>query len=345
MLDDRENSISIPAGASDIPEQETMQAASVVSFFSGCGGLDLGFHGDFEFKGTHFKRLPFNILKAYDFDKFCKVTYEFNLDSPFELCDLGTADVQLMPKADVLIGGFPCQEYSICGPLGGNNSKRGALFKSMSRYAKFWKPKIVVAENVPNLPRLNGGDDLKQIRQSFARAGYRSLIWNVHAPDYGVPQARDRVILLFIRSDIQINPKPPEILNSQFIRSVGWAIGDLISIEDEAIPNQSQYFKAALAKKGHGQGDEVSPKDAPGYTVRANAKSRIQFHYSLPRRLTVRECARLQTFPDSFIFPFAATRNIYQIGNAVPPVLGHAVAKTISEFLAQVGAGNLGLKK
>ena len=104
-------------------------------------------------------------------------------------------------------------------------------------------------------------------------------------------------------------------------------------IADETIPNQSQYFKASKAKKGNGQGDEVSLPDQPSYTIRANAKSRVQFHYALSRRLTVRECARLQTFPDSFFFPHSATTNVMQIGNAVPPMLGHRVASNIADWL------------
>jgi DNA (cytosine-5)-methyltransferase 1 len=99
------------------------------------------------------------------------------------------------------------------------------------------------------------------------------------------------------------------------------------------VPNQSQYFKASKAKKGNGQGDEKSKTGTPSYTIRANAKSRVQFHYYLDRRLTIRECARLQTFPDNFILPHSATTNIMQIGNAVPPMLAHKVALSISNFL------------
>lgn len=311
------------------------QRFGVVSFFAGCGGLDLGFRGDFTYQSHTYSRLPFNLIKAYDFDASCKSTYENNVGPHFETVDLSKADVSCMPSCDVLIGGFPCQEFSICGPKGGSASKRGALFRAMSRYAAAKKPLLVVAENVAHLPRLNNGKDLESIYRSFRKAGYRHAIWKVFAPDYGVPQARDRVILIFTRKDLSANPIMPIEKYSGRHRSVEWAIGDLVQIEDESVPNQSQYFRARLAKSGNGQGDEISPRNAPGYTVRANAKSRVQFHYELPRRLTVRECARLQTFPDDFIFPHAATTNVRQIGNAVPPVLAHAVAQSIAEFLAR----------
>ncbi|MFP3432125.1 DNA (cytosine-5-)-methyltransferase [Paraburkholderia sp. SIMBA_061] len=312
----------------------------VVSFFAGCGGLDLGFRGDFVYRGEKYRKLQFELVKAYEFEKRCQATYERNVGRHFELCDLSAADVTTMPRADVLIGGFPCQEFSICGPRRGISSQRGNLFKVMSRYARYHKPSIVVAENVAHIARINDGQDLATIRNSFARAGYRSYVWSMFAPDYGVPQARDRVVLIFVRSDIQATPEAPERTFVDDHRSIEWAIGDLVDVTDETVPNQSQYFRAALAASGHGQGDEKSRRADPGYTVRANAKSRVQFHYSLPRRLTVRECARLQTFPDNFVFPHPATTSIMQIGNAVPPVLGHVVASQMEKFLHLAVARN-----
>lgn len=308
----------------------------VVSFFAGCGGLDLGFLGGFRFKRTRYPKLPFRILKAYDFDEACAATYSRNIGDHFEVADLAKTKPESVPQADILIGGFPCQEFSICGPKGGADSKRGALYKAMVRYAAFHKPKLVVAENVAHLPRLNDGKDLRRITAAFSRAGYRSALWEIYAPDYGIPQARQRVVLIFTRKDIKAEVEKPAPRFTKSPRHVEWAIGDLAGITDESVPNQSQYFKAALAKSGNGQGDEVSPRDRPGYTVRANAKSRVQFHYELPRRLTVRECARLQTFPDSFVFPHAATTSVRQIGNAVPPMLGYEIAKAVRNFMNSI---------
>lgn len=312
-------------------KEEISSKFSIISFFSGCGGLDLGFKGGFYYKDQFYEPNPFDIVQAYEFDKLSIETYKKNIGDHVSLEDLSKSNVKTMPKANVLIGGFPCQEFSLCGPRRGIKSERGGLFRIMSKYAKFHKPAIVVAENVANLIGLNSGSELEVIRRSFALAGYRMKIWKVFAPDYGIPQARLRVFLFFTRSDFPIAPEQPKGLFVGNARSVKWAISDLQ--KNNTIANQDQFFKAAVAGKGHGQGDEISPENAPGYTVRANTRSRVQFHYQLNRRLTVRECARLQTFPDDFIFPHTATPNMKQIGNAVPPVLAHIVAKEVASYL------------
>lgn len=309
---------------------------SVVSFFSGCGGLDLGFIGGFTYMHETFKKLPFNIQAAYDFDEKCISTYIKNIGSHAEVLDLSHADPAKMPKAEVLIGGFPCQDFSSCGPKRGLNSRRGKLYNSLVSYMRTHKPKVVVAENVPHLARMGDGEVIETILEDFKSAGYRFEVWNLFAPDYGIPQNRSRLFFIGVRDDIVGMPRKPipKFVNSH--RSIKWAIQDLEKVTDESVPNQSQYFRASKAKKGNGQGDETNRADEPSYTIRANAKSRVQFHYSLARRLTVRECARLQTFPDDFSFSFSATTNVMQIGNAVPPLLAYQVAKSVSSFLSEL---------
>jgi DNA (cytosine-5)-methyltransferase 1 len=195
------------------------------------------------------------------------------------------------------------------------------------------QPKIVCAENVPNLARMQSGNVLKITVQDFEKAGYKVQVWDLYAPEYGVPQNRRRLFFICTRSDLAGEPEKPTPSHIDKLPTTKWAISDLEKITDDTVANQDQYFKASRAKKGNGQGDETCDPDKPSYTIRANAKSRVQFHYSLDRRLTVRECARLQTFPDDFIFPHSATANIMQIGNAVPPVLAYAVATQIQSYL------------
>jgi DNA (cytosine-5)-methyltransferase 1 len=312
------------------------QRHSVVSFFAGCGGLDLGFLGGFRYMGERLRAQPFDIVAAYDFNDRCVETYRLNIGDHAEVKDLAQTCSTSMPEADLLIGGFPCQDFSSCGPKRGLDSERGRLYETLVNYMRTHRPKVVVAENVPHLARMGGGAVIDTIVKDLEAVGYRFEVWNLFAPDYGVPQNRTRLFFVGVRDDIEGKPVKPAPTHAGCHRSIDWAIEDLETVTDDSVPNQSQYFKASKAKKGNGQGDETSRAGQPSYTVRANAKSRVQFHYRLPRRLTVRECARLQTFPDNFVFPFSATTNVMQIGNAVPPLLAHHVAKSVATFMRKI---------
>lgn len=306
---------------------------SVVSYFSGCGGMDLGFRGDFQYHGERYERLPFNIVAAFDNSAPCVETYNRYFGNHAKIEDLTTLEAKGITGADLLIGGFPCQEFSSCGPLGGLESERGQLYKALIRYMEVHKPKVVVGENVINLERMEKGKVMEVIVNDLRDTGYKVEVWRLYAPDYGIPQRRTRLFFICVRNDLKGFPSRPEADFTHAHRSIEWAIGDLIDVKDESIPNQSQYFEASRAKRGNGQGDENNKKDKPAYTIRANPKSRVQFHYSLDRRLTVRECARIQTFPDDFVFTHKPTSSISQIGNAVPPVLAYRVASSVANYM------------
>ena len=337
LLDGKKGEKSLPIYR---PGKETLLSVrhrSVVSFFSGCGGLDLGFLGGFSYKNIKVPKLPFKILAAYDHDGKCVQTYLHNISDNAEVLDLSSYNPSEVPAAEVLIGGFPCQDFATCGPRHGLKSTRGRLYQALIKYMKTHRPLVVIGENVPGLANMKKGDVLNTIKQDISLAGYKVEVWTLFAPDYGVPQRRTRLFIVAVRDDLHgfpIMPKRTHI--EEAYRTARWAIEDLEGISDDSIPNQSQYFRASRAKKGNGQGDETTHADSPSYTIRANAKSRVQFHYSLERRLTVRECARLQTFPDTFYFPHSATTNIMQIGNAVPPILGNMVAGVIAKYLEGV---------
>jgi DNA (cytosine-5)-methyltransferase 1 len=319
-----------------MPVNKVNQSYSVVSYFCGCGGLDLGFCGDFRYRDENYEKLPFNIEIAYDKEQRCVETYNGYFGEHAKCADLATINVKLLPKATVLIGGFPCQEFSSCGPLGGLDSERGRLYKTLINYMEEHCPVVVVGENVINLERMDNGIVLETIKTDLSNAGYEVQVWKFFAPDYGIPQRRTRLFFVCIRKDVYKKYAFPKKPMAKFVdkhRSIEWAIGDLVNVKDNSIPNQDQFFGASRAKKGNGQGDENNKKDKPAYTIRANPKSRVQFHYSLNRRLTVRECARIQTFPDDFKFTHAKTASVSQIGNAVPPVLAHTVAKSIAVYL------------
>ena len=312
---------------------EASKQYKTVSMFSGCGGMDLGFQGGFEVYGKSYERHPFKIVAAYDNLDDAMETYRLNLGDEIENLDLAKAEARDLPAADVLIGGFPCQDFSSSGPKTGLAGERGQLYTSLARYMRKHRPKVVVGENVPHLGRLSGGAYLEKILEDFEAEGYSFRVWNIHCPSYGLPQSRRRLFLIGVRDDLSGFPRKPDPTHAGSYFTIDRALADLESIKDEKVTNQSQYFIASRATSGGGQGDHTNKRNDVSYCIRANARGRIQFHYALDRRLTVRECARLQSFPDDFAFPFTTQRNLTLIGNAVPPIIGHLVAGSIANFL------------
>jgi DNA (cytosine-5)-methyltransferase 1 len=316
------------------------EAIPVVSLFAGCGGMDLGFLGGFRFLNETHPALPFRIRDAVDIDKLAIETYQLNIGPHARVGDLTAIPAEELPPSRVLIGGFPCQDFSSSGPKVGFGGARGQLYKALVDYMSVHQPEIVVGENVPHLKSLHDGKYIKTILSDFESCGYKFDVWELYGPDYGLPQSRRRLFLVGTRNDIKTRPLCPVPTHRHRYVSVDEALGDLVSVTDESVTNQSQYFVATKATAGGGQGDHTNRRGEPAYCIRANAKARIQFHYELDRRLTVRECARLQSFPDEFVFPFSAMTNMTQIGNAVPPLIAYKVATAISDFLANPdGAG------
>lgn len=319
-------------------------AYRVTSFFSGCGGLDFGFRGGFSVLGKSYGPLPFEIVGAYDVLQDAVECYRLNVDDRIRQADLTQLDVATLPGTDVLIGGFPCQDFSSSGPKTGFDGKRGRLYQVLLNYMRAHRPRLVVGENVIHLARMKDGAVLRTIVRDFESVGYHFDVWNLYAPDYGVPQSRKRLFFVGVRDDLRGYPVKPSPTNALAPVTISQALRDLEDVTDESVTNQSQYFVSSKASAGGGQGDTVNEADKVALCIRANARGRIQFHYRLPRRLTVRECARVQTFPDEFVFPYSTQRNLTLIGNAVPPVLAHAVASSVARFL-QATDGGVGLDK
>lgn len=309
---------------------------SVVSLFSGCGGLDLSFMGGFNYLGKFYCVLPFSIVEAIDNLADAVECYRLNISDHCREEDLTTIPISSLRRADILTGGFPCQDFSSSGSKKGFDGRRGHLYKVLVEYMHNYQPKVVVAENVPYLARLGNGKYLQTIIQDFEGEGYHFDTWELYGPDYGLSQSRRRIFLVGVRNDLPGFPvkPPPTHINAHL--PTKHAIEDLEAIDDETVTNQSQFFVASRASSGGGQGDHTNEAEKVAYCIRANARGRIQFHYSLNRRLTVRECARLQSFPDEFIFPFTTQRNLTLIGNAVPPILGHCVANAVAAYLSAV---------
>jgi len=313
--------------------QPAPDAIPALSFFSGCGGWDLGVLGGFTFHSTYYEPQPYNILGAYDIDRDAVETYKLNIGDSIHKVDLTEVDMATLPAADVLFGGFPCQDFSSCGHKRGFEGSRGRLYRTMIDYMKIHRPKVVIGENVPLLGGMKGGTLLDTIIEELTDAGYRVKTWFLACPDYGLPASRRRIFIVCVRNDLPAFPEQPAPSHMFKHVTIDEALDDLIPVTDESIPNQSQYFVATKATAGAGQGDQTSKRGELAYAVRANAKARIHFHYELERRLTVRECARLQSFPDEFVFPYSAGANTILIGNAVPPIVAHHVGRSIAAYI------------
>lgn len=313
----------------------------VVSLFSGCGGLDLGFTGGFSFLGKTYDKRNFDLIWSNDIEKNACNTFEKNFSKPIvcgdirDILDNKYPDIfspKIPEQAVVVTGGFPCQDFSLAGKRRGFNSSRGNLYKSMIEVVKRLRPAIFLAENVKGLLSMNDGKAIDTIKNDFAEIGYNVEYQLFHVADYGVPQNRERVIIVGTSKDKKLPPftfPKPTHSKSKWV-TLGEVIADLENTEEGAISNH--YWSKAKMFKGT-QGNSVVSKNKIGPTMRAEHHGNIEWHWNEKRRLSAREAARIQTFPDNFIF-YPSTSSAYkQIGNAVPPVFGWHLATAIERFL------------
>ena len=246
-------------------------------------------------------------------------------------------ELKLPKNIDVVVGGFPCQDFSLAGKRGGLNVKRGNLYLSMAKVIEMTNPKVFLAENVKGLLSWENGLAIDTIIKDFADLGYHVEYRLLNTADYGVPQTRERVIIVGIRSDIKKDIEWAKPTHSSTDTSLKpWVtIGDAIrDIEDENIQLTMHNHGYSKAKFLPGrQGNTTTKEDKPAPTMRAEHHGNIEFHYKLPRRLSAREAARIQSFPDNFKFLTSTTDAYRQVGNAVAPVFGWHLAKTIESLL------------
>lgn len=321
-------------------DEKSAKKFSVISLFAGCGGLDLGFVGGFDFLGKKYPKRNFEIIWANDIDKNACLTFKnyFNKDivcgDITKILDNKKSDklfeVAMPARADIVLGGFPCQDFSHAGKRKGFNSKRGLLYKSMMDVISRTKPVLFVAENVKGLLTMNGGEAIKTIVKDFESLGYHVVYKLLTAADYGVPQTRQRVVIVGTKK----SKLPPFIHPEPTLARSNWiglekAIGDLESKAEGAAPN---HFWSK-AKMNNGQGNSMVSAEKPGPTMRTEHHGNIEWHWNGKRRLSAREAARIQSFPDDFVFIPSTSAAYKQIGNAVPPVLGWHVATAAQKFL------------
>lgn len=320
---------------------------NLLSFFSGCGGLDLGF-----------KKAGFNIVWANDNSSSVYNTYIKNFpDTCFSNQSICELDINLLPKDIVgIIGGPPCQSWSSAGKKRGIEDPRGQLFLSFLKIIKAKQPLFVLAENVKGMLSPRNKIPFQEICEQFDIAGYDLFVKCLNAADYGVPQKRERVIFIGFRKDLKIKYEFPQVCRP--LRTVAESIGDLTDTaasmnyaDRECFPNHiywegsfSYIFMSrnrvldwngqAFTVQASGRQTSIHPQAPPMIKVGKDVRIFSPENLGLYRRLTVRECARLQTFPDDFIFHYNNLNDGYKmVGNAVPVEFARHLAESIKEYL------------
>ena len=319
----------------------------VVSLFSGCGGLDLGF-----------EKAGFDVVWANEYDSSIHATYRLNHPNT-QLCTIDIRKIKAsdIPDCDGIIGGPPCQSWSLGGKSLGIEDDRGKLVYDYIRIVKEKKPKFFIMENVPGMVTPRHFDAFNEFLNLFRNAGYVVKYELMNAADFQIPQERQRVIIVGIRNDLDVEYLFPTRLDSIPVTLLR-AIGDLktpptpynnkhVNEGNNVIPNHDYYtgpFDSKFMARNRVRGwDELSftiqaqakneplhPQAPKMIYVSSNERKFVEGKEKLYRRLSVRECARIQTFPDNFKFVYDKVEDGYKmVGNAVPPRLAYHIALSI----------------
>ncbi|MFD2257171.1 DNA cytosine methyltransferase [Luteolibacter algae] len=318
-------------------ERQSIQKSSptgkfkVVSMFSGCGGMDLGFKGGFSIFNKRYKNRPFEIIWANDLNQAACRSYKLNLKHEIKCGNVWDLVDTLPPSTDVVIGGFPCQDISINGKQAGVNGARSGLYRAMLFAIDKCQPRIFVAENVKGLLHKSNKESLDQVITDFKSLGYKVSFKLYNAALYGVPQARERIFIIGTKNHQFDFDPPKEICNATNWLTAEDAVRDLEEVPEHGVSNHVW----SRANKSPEQGSRILKPNRPAQTMRAECHGNIQFHYRLNRRISMREAARFQSFPDSFIFDAKLRETERQIGNAVPPILAWHIAGSVYDFLTR----------
>ena len=311
-----------------------------VDLFAGAGGMTLGF-----------VQAGFRPLLSVEVDKDASATYRRNFPDSIhcqqrveDLTDVFINQVTKNHHVHVVCGGPPCQGFSIAGRRNPND-ERNKLFREFVRLVKTIQPDYVVMENVPGILTMQNGAFFDYITSAFAEAGYPQMsVAILEAAAYGVPQIRPRSIFIANRHNLS-NPYPLSILDESNYVPIEARIDDLKDQPADPASNHewtrhSASMEGRLAQVAAGHSLYPSYTDAwkrqymgvPAMTIKENHGG-THIHPQLNRVLSAREMARLQSFPDNFVFAGTMKRAMWQIGNAVPPLLARHIALAVRQFL------------
>lgn len=317
----------------------------VASLFCGCGGSDLGILGGFSYLENHYDKLDFDIVYAIDFDPKVVETYNANFAHKAICGDVCEADFSNMGNIDVLVGGFPCQSFSTLNPTKDTNDARANLYKQIARFLNEKKPKYFVCENVKGLITLQKGEIITKIKKAFENCGYRVDYQLLKAVDFGIPQRRERVFIVGTRNDINKTYKFPTatIENGEFT--------PLSKVIHSLDIDEKRYYFSEKAVRGmknaknnmkRGLWQDLSQPclTITSHLAKTSINSRdpvllVDKEKEIYRRFTPREAARIQSFPEDFIFPVSDCFAYRQIGNAIPPVLMWHVMNALQKIIRE----------
>lgn len=327
------------------PLDSQINPPTIASLFAGCGGLDLAFH-----------KAGYELKYANEFNSFAATTYQENFGHDVDERPIEDVKISGIEPTDVVLGGFPCQDFSIIWKRPGLKGTRGNLYTYFLEFVSTLRPKVFVAENVKGLLTIEGGRAISQIIEDFEaiKPGYFVFPRLYNFANHGVAQFRERVLLVGIRSDVGFPFVHPGATHGPHGLDPYVTSGVAIRGLDDSFPNmerqkiQPRTVKMLERIPAGGNFADI-PKDDPLYVrgMISHVYRRIDpekpsatliagggggtwgYHYPEPRSLTNRERARIQSFPDDFVFSGSFTEVRRQIGNAVPPV---GLIETVNEI-------------
>lgn len=319
-----------------------MDKIKIVSLFCGCGGTDVGLLGGFDFNGKNYCENNISIVYANDIDKSACTIFAENFGIKPDGRDIRLIASSELPDFDILTGGFPCQSFSVVAQnpkrLGIKDDK-GKLFFEMCRLLKDRQPKCFIAENVKGLLSANNNEAFPLIIKEFEDSGYDVKYSVLSAVQYGVPQKRERIIIVGFRKDLGINftfPEPPIVDENAYAP---------LSIALDSNVDEKYFFSQKAvdgmmrnrSKMNKGRAQDINkPCNTVGShlaKVSLNGTDPVLYENDRYRRFTPREVARIQSFPENFILIGSELAQYRALGNAIPPVMMWYVARAIMNVL------------
>jgi DNA (cytosine-5)-methyltransferase 1 len=321
-----------------------MDKLKVASLFCGCGGTDVGILGGFDYLGKHYDFNHTEIVYANDIEKSACDIFEANFGLKPDNRDIRTVESSELPEFDILTGGFPCQSFSIVAQnpkrLGIKDDK-GKLFFEMCRILKDRQPKCFIAENVKGILTANKHEAFPLIIKEFEDSGYDVKYTIIKAVEFGVPQKRERVIIVGFRKDLNIEFTFPRAIVEEeedytpLSRCIDHNVPEKYYFSEKAVDGMMRNRESM--NKGRAQ-DPSKPCNTVGAhlaKVSLNSTDPVLFESGRYRRFTPREVARIQSFPESFTLLGSDGDQYRALGNAIPPVMFWYVANAVSDCLLE----------